>query len=162
MAGFLHTGSFAIAVIIAISALPALGAPPAPTPLEPNYPPDVWINPGPDPIRFDWLIPTLYNADGYELEITGDNYYHFLEFDFVSSEKWLYNIDNGTYQWRVKYRSLTWGWSNWSQLASFAFDRMRPVLGPVDDGVEGWSNDNTPTFTWAPATDAHSGVHRHR
>jgi len=27
-----------------------------------------------------------------------------------------------------------------------------------DDGVEGWSNDNTPTFTWSPSADSGSGV----
>jgi len=40
---------------------------------------------------------------------------------------------------------------------SFKIDRTKPPAPTPDDGVEGWSNDNTPTFTWSKPSDT-SGI----
>jgi hypothetical protein len=37
-------------------------------------------------------------------------------------------------------------------------DLTPPSVPNPDDGVSGWSNDNTPTFTWSPSSDEASGV----
>lgn len=39
----------------------------------------------------------------------------------------------------------------------FKIDRTKPPAPSPDDGVEGWSNDNTPTFTWDEPSDT-SGI----
>jgi hypothetical protein len=42
--------------------------------------------------------------------------------------------------------------------AYIALDFTGPGTPVPDDGVSGWSTDNTPTFTWSPVSDALSGV----
>jgi hypothetical protein len=48
---------------------------------------------------------------------------------------------------------------NWGPPSHYRIniDVEPPTCTGLDDGVSGWSNDNTPTFTWV-GTDSHSGV----
>ena len=139
---------------------PTFAAPPAPTHLQPQTPPDVWLTHDyGSTITFRWSIPPAYNQDGIEIDITGDNDYHFTDYTYFSGYYREY-VDTGRYQWRLRYYTPLWGWSAWSPVISFNVDETPPHVSNPDDGVEGWSNDNTPTFTWPPVEDAHSGVDR--
>jgi len=155
-----RTVLLAAAVIFGFCTLPAFGAPPAPQPLGPHTPPDVWlIHDFGSTITFTWSVPAAYNQDGIEIEVSGDEDFHFVDYSYAYS-LWREYIDTGRYQWRMRYYTPLWGWSSWSSLVPFNVDETPPQVSIPDDGVEGWSNDNTPTFTWPATVDAHSGLQR--
>ena len=155
-----RTVLLAAAVIFGFCTLPAFGAPPAPQPLGPHTPPDVWlIHDFGSTITFTWSVPAAYNQDGIEIEVSGDEDFHFVDYSYAY-RLWREYIDTGRYQWRMRYYTPLWGWSSWSSLVPFNVDETPPQVSIPDDGVGGWSNDNTPTFTWPATVDAHSGLQR--
>lgn len=79
--------------------------------------------------------------------------YFFAEFSSGSSTDLDYLID-------VVASSIPSGGSEVASVEdgiSARIDAESPTSPEPDDGVEGWSHDNTPTFTWS-ASDNHSGI----
>lgn len=64
---------------------------------------------------------------------------------------------DGSHAFYVKAKDNAGNIGDWGS-HDFLIDTAAPSTPSPDDGVEGWSNDNTPTFTWSPSSDSHSGV----
>jgi hypothetical protein len=58
----------------------------------------------------------------------------------------------------VRTRDNAGNWASGAyHIGPFRIDTTPPSTPSPDDGVSGWSNDNTPTFSWS-CSDLHSGV----
>ena len=64
---------------------------------------------------------------------------------------------DGSHTFYVKAKDKAGNVGSWGS-HGFQIDTTAPSTPSPDDGVEGWSNDNTPTFTWSPSSDSGSGV----
>ncbi len=65
-------------------------------------------------------------------------------------------LSSGVWYFHVRAKDNAGNWGPPSHY-KVSIDVETPTCVGLDDGVSGWSEDNTPTFTWT-GTDAHSGI----
>ena len=65
--------------------------------------------------------------------------------------------ENTSYQWRVRHRGQTWGWSDWSEWASFSTGDFRENIGIGQDVVTTSVSTSTPSG-YARGDEAYGGI----
>ncbi len=111
---------------------------------------------------FDWggVVDSLSGLKNYELNLSTDINFGIINYSSVTvrSSSTITGLVEGNYYWYIRTCDNVDNYSQWSSTWIIKIDISSPVLSDsVDDGISGWSSDNTPTFTWTPATDT-SGI----
>ena len=76
--------------------------------------------------------------------------------DTTGNSKSYTNLADGIWYFHVRAKDNAGNWGS-ADHYRVKIDTAKPPAPSPDDGVEGWSNDNTPTFTWDEPSDT-SGI----
>jgi len=82
-----------------------------------------------------------------------------LEQPYATTKSWILTSGDGTKTVYVKYKDSVGNWSGDTAISDTIILDNTPPGAPtgVDDGVSGWSSDNTPAFSWGSPGDT-SGI----
>lgn len=135
-------------------------APSNPDSYSTNPPVDVWSNDNTIDISWSGASDSLSGVYGYSYmfdqlpstipDTTVDTAGTSLTGVFLTDNIWYFHI-------RTRDNAGNWA-SGAFHVGPLKMDTTAPSQPSPDDGVSGWSNDNTPTFSWSPSSDSGSGV----
>lgn len=128
--------------------------------------PSITSNTHPDPNRwynnndptFSWSTPSdLSGIAGYSCELnqSPDATPH-ETVTTTGNTKSYQDLTSGVWYFHIRAKDNAGNWGPPSHY-TVRIDVDSPTCSGLDDGVMGWSSDNTPTFHWT-GTDAHSGI----
>ena len=107
---------------------------------------------------FTWDVPSdVSGIAGYSCELNQwPDYTPPETITTTGNTKTYHDLSSGTWYFHIRAKDNAGNWGSPSHY-EIKIDLEPPTCSGLDDGVSGWSNDNTPTFTWT-GRDNYSGV----